>query len=268
MRARLFTVFHQAVDLRLIFPFFSDQDISRLVSLYAVAEHYPEKRVVLKNGREMAARNAPGTIFEQDLTRYDPRLQARGFMETSAYVHILKNDLHLPYDHIGVSQYDMRWTRESAVLLREITATQSPMAGAVILGNLMDRTGEWHPLAFPARFNWEFLLASYNGHFRTAWDLRALMGLPLTLFQTYLLPRREFIALAGWLEKLCGQVWPWANQVPYQTHWGVLGGYTERAEALFIALRFHEGRVGLRHLPLEHDSRIPAQLGIAKEHYG
>lgn len=268
MRTRLFTVFHQAVDLRLIFPFFSDQEISRLVTLYAVAEHYPEKRVVLKNGRETAARNAFGTVFEQDLAYYDPQLQARGFMETSAYVHILKNDLHLPYDHIGISQYDMRWTREGMARLCELTAAQAPTVGAVILGKLMDETGELHHLAFPRRFNWEFLLASYNRHFGTAWDLRALADLPLTLFQTYVLPRKEFAALATWLEKLCGEVWPWANQAPYQTHWGVLGGYTERAEALFIALGFHEGRFRLRHLPLEHDPRIPAQLGIAKEHYG
>jgi hypothetical protein len=268
MEARLFTVFHRAVDLRQIFPFFSSEEISTLVTLYAVAERYPEKWVILKDGRRIAAKEAPGSVFEQDLRYYDPQLQVRGFMETSAYVHILKNDLHVPYDHIGISQYDMRWTREGVARLREITTAQSPTVGAVILGKLMDGTGALHRLAFPRNFNWDFLLASYNRHFGTAWDLRALAELPLTLFQTYVLPRAEFAALVGWLEKLCDEVWPWANQPPYQTHWGVLGGYTERAEALFIALGFREGRFRLRHLPLEHDKNIPIQLGITKEHYG
>lgn len=154
MPARLFTVFHQAVDLRLIFPSFSDREVSRLVRLYAVAERYPGKRVVLKDGRQVAARDLPDTIFEQDLPHYDPQLQARGFMETSAYIHILKNGLHLPYDHVAISQYDMRWTSEAVARLCEITATQSPMVGAVILGDIMDRAGELHPLAFSRHFNW------------------------------------------------------------------------------------------------------------------
>jgi hypothetical protein len=224
--------------------------------------------VVLKDGRQVAARDLPDTIFEQDLPHYDPQLQARGFMETSAYIHILKNGLHLPYDHVAISQYDMRWTSEAVARLCEITATQSPMVGAVILGDIMDRAGELHPLAFSRDFNWDFLLSSYNRHFGTNWELRALTNLPLTLFQTYVLSRSEFVVLAGWLEKLCEQVWPWANQTPYPTHWGVLGGYTERAQALFIALRFRAGHFGLRHLPLEHDPDIPTQLGISKKHYG
>jgi len=268
MGLRLFTVFHRAVDLRLIFPFFSDQDISGMVTLYAVAERFAEKWVILKDGRKLAARDAPNTVFEQDLPFYDPQLQTRGFMETSAYVHILKNDLHAAHSHIGVAQYDIRWTEQGVARLHEIVASQSPVVGAITLGKVMNDAGELHRLAFPRGFNWEFLLASYNRHHGTRWALRDLTGLPLTLFQTYILPREEFAALAGWLVKLCEEVWPWANQPPYKTHWGVLGGYTERAEALFIALRCHEGRFRLRHLPLEHDERIAVQLGIAKEHYG
>lgn len=268
MQTRLFTVFHRAVDLNLTFPFFSDQDISALVTLYAVAERFPEKWVLLKDGRKLAAKEAPHTVFEQDLAHYDPQLQARGFMETSAYVHILRNDLHAACSHIGISQYDMRWSSESLEQVREINAAPSPLVGGMVMGNIMDGAGEFHRLAFARNFNWEFLLASYNRHFGGNWDKRALVDAPLTLFQTYLLPRAEFVALAGWLEKLCGEVWPWANQPPYPTHWGLLGGYTERAQSLFIALRLREGRFRLAHLALEHDRRIPQQLGIAKEHYG
>jgi len=267
MQTRLFTVFHRAVDLNLIFPFFSDQDISSLVSLYAVAERFPEKWVILKNGRRVAAKDAPGTVFEKDLASYDPQIQARGFLETSAYVHILKNDLHASSGHIGISQYDMRWTEESVTRLREITAAPSPIVGAMVCGKLMDGAGQFHRLAFAKNFDWDFLLASYNRHFGSSWEMQALRDAPLTLFQTYLLPRDEFTALAGWLEKLCGEVWPWANLPPYATHWGHLSGYTERAEALFIALRLQEGRFHLQHLALEHDERIHHQLGIKKEHY-
>jgi hypothetical protein len=267
MQTRLFTVFHRAVDLNLIFPSLSDQDVSGLVSLYAVAERHPEKWVILKDGRRVAAHEAPGTVFEQDLPYYDPQLQARGFMETSAYIHILKNNLHMSCDHVGISQYDMRWTDESMSQLREITAAASPTVGAMIMGELMNSAGEFDRRAYYPNFNWDFLLASYNRHFGTNWEMQALAQAPLTLFQTYLMPRAEFTALASWLEKLCGEVWPWANQPPYRTHWGFLGGYTERAEALYIALRLREGHFRLQHLALNHDKMIPVQLGISRSHY-
>jgi hypothetical protein len=123
-------------------------------------------------------------------------------------------------------------------------------------------------LAFAQIRNWPFLLESYNRFFGTRWDMRILIGKPFTLWQTYLMPRKQFEDMAAWLEVLCGEVYPWANQPPYETHWGVLSGYTERAESLFVAARLHEGAVGLQHLPLEHDPGIAQKLAISKEHYG
>lgn len=61
---------------------------------------------------------------------------------------------------------------------------------------------------------------------------------------------------------------PWANAAPYETHWGVLGGYTERAESLFMALRHRAKEINIRPLYLEHDDQIPTALGISKDHYG
>ena len=268
MRAGLFIVFHQGIDLRLIFPCFCEEEISSLVRLYAVAERYPEKWAILKDGREYPARDVPLTVFEQDLPLYDPQLQTRGFMETSAYIHILKNDLHQGLSHIGISQYDVCWTEQGVARMREVMTASSPTVGAIVTGRLMDGAGNWHRLAYAQAFNWDFLLESYNRQFGTQWTLADLAGLPMALYQTYVLPQQEFIALAGWLAKLCDEVWPWANQPPYPKHWGFLGGYTERAEALFIALGYHEGRFRLCHMPLEHDRRIIKLLGLRNSHYG
>jgi hypothetical protein len=54
---------------------------------------------------------------------------------------------------------------------------------------------------------------------------------------------------------------------PYETHWGSLGGYTERAESLFIAARIHERKLSLCHLPLDHDPERATTLDIGKTHY-
>ncbi|MGZ8524910.1 MAG: hypothetical protein ACXWV1_10805, partial [Chitinophagaceae bacterium] len=42
-------------------------------------------------------------------------------------------------------------------------------------------------------------LQSYNRFFNQNWDGRMLINKPLTLFQTYLLPRDQFADLASWL---------------------------------------------------------------------
>lgn len=38
---------------------------------------------------------------------YNPFLQKRGYMETSAYLHIYWNNLYKDKEMVGISQYDM-----------------------------------------------------------------------------------------------------------------------------------------------------------------
>jgi hypothetical protein len=271
MRIRMFIVFHKAIDERLIFQPFATWEIDKYFTLYGVNADHPEKFVTLADGQRWSASAVSAqTVLEYELGWYDPTIQARGFLETSCYVHVLKNGLHEPFDYIGVTQYDMRWTNAAAAILRDLANLPAQSAGpayGIVCGTLMDGSGEFHCLAFPALRNWDFLLASYNKYFGRHWDMRLLINKPLTLFQTYLLPKQEFVALARWIEVLCLEVYPWANQPPYETHWGTLGGYTERAESLFIAARLHEGTIELHHLALEHDPSIPSDLGVLKLHY-
>jgi len=272
MRIRVFTVFHKAIDERLIYQPFSQNEIDRLFSLYAVSERYPDKLVTRMDGRTLVATAEPDRIIaEPQLHWYDPNIQLRGFMETSCYVHLLKNDLVAAFDYVGVAQYDMSWTAAAADMLRALErgAPESgpQFAFGLTCGTLMDKFGRFHHWAFPHLRNWNFLLMSYNRFFGQNWDLTILIDKPFTLFQTYLLPRAEFVALANWVAALCEEVYPWANQPPYETHWGALSGYVERAESLFIAARLHERRIMLNHLPLRHDDTIPVRLGIRKLHY-
>jgi hypothetical protein len=268
MSVKIFVVFHKAIDERLIFDSFSKDEIARLFTLYAVNEESSSKSVTRITGQPLVLKGATSNvIFEYQLDWHNPDLQRRGFCETSCYVHILKNKLYEPYDYIGVTQYDMRWSRAAAEEVRRLEHGRTNSGYGMICEVLMNEHGHFHFLAFPALRNWNFLLASYNKFFSTSWDKRILINKPLTLFQTYILPREEFVALASWLEVLCREVYPWANQPPYETHWGALSGYAESAEALFIAVRLQEGRFRLEHLNLMHDESISSRLSVSKEHY-
>jgi hypothetical protein len=272
MNLKVFTVFHRAIDERLVFVPFHPFEIEKYFTFYGVNEAIPEKLIVKRDGRQcQPGPDVPNLILEYQLNWYDGTLQARGFMETSGYVHLLKNRIHESLDYIGVTQYDMRWTDPAASLLCRLAAEPVGKRNTVyglIYGPILVSPGMFHPLAFSDNYNWTFLLKSYNKFFKRDWDARVLDNKPLTLCQSYLLPKQQFADLAEWLAVLCQEVYPWANQPPYQTHWGVLGGFTERAESLFIAARLEEGQIAVDLLPLDHDPQIVRQLGIQKEQYG
>jgi hypothetical protein len=271
MRVKIFTVFHQAIDERLIYSEFTPAEVQSLFLLYAVNAAKPDKLILTLDGQARALGQVSNLIIEYRLPWHDAKLQERGFMETSCYVHLLKNGVCPSLDYVGICQYDMRWTPAAAILLRSLSLAPVTGQNAVFglpCGPLVDAQKRMHPLTFPQNFNWGFLLQSFNRHFKTNHQPQVLIGQPLTLWQTYLMPSQVFGELAGWLEVLCGELYPWANQPPYFTHWGVMGGWTERAESLFIAIRCSEKRITLEPLPLHHDESIVKQLAITKEQYG
>jgi hypothetical protein len=270
MKIRVFTVFHKILD-ESIWRHFSPAEKSQWFVAYAVNDKHP-KRVIDQAGisHELGANISIPSVVEYDQVAYFPQLQQRGFMETSCYVHVHANNLADDVDYVGVCQYDMRWTEEAVSLLRSLSALPPGQryGFGLCVGTMMAANGEMHPLAFTRLRNWQYLLDHDNRFFST--DLRPgmLVNQPFTLFQTYLLPKKEFLELAGWLRQLCDDVYPWACSAPYETHWGSLGGYTERAASLFFAARVHAGQLSFRSLPLDHDESIAESLGIEKGHYG
>lgn len=290
-KIKIFLVFHKTLDERLNLNEFSDEEIRKWFVPYAVNAEKTSKDYILKDGSSVGINDPQNrVVVEYDLPQYNPMLQARGFMETSAYIHIEKNALHEDLDLIGICQYDMRWTKRSVKLLRtlekNIERSHQPSlvnkclkifgldpnskstVYAQIAGKLMNSTGEFNGMACTQAFNWDYLLKSYNHFFNVQWQMADLIDQPLTLWQTYLMPSQLFAELAQWLNVLAAEVEPWANEAPYEEHWGVLGGYAERAESLFMALRHRAKEINIKPLYLEHDDQIPAALGIGKDHYG
>jgi hypothetical protein len=278
-KTKIFVVFHKTLDDS-VFGCFLDNEIDQWFVKYGVNEKYEKSLLTtdkIKKDIKIAAddfyvpeERSSNVILEYELQTYLPELQSRGFMETSCYVHILKNDLIGDATHVGVTQYDMRWTEASVSIVRSLnnpSNKEDKLAYAMSIGPFVMPDGSPNPAMVVSKVNWKFLLDHYNEFFESSWSWDAVVDKPLTLFQTYILPKRDFIELSAWLLSLCKALFPTFNAPPYETHWGVLGGLTERAESIFFAIRMHENKITFRSLCLFHDPAIAIDLGISKDHY-
>lgn len=183
-------------------------------------------------------------ILEYDLPRYDPFLQKRGFMETSAYLHVYRNGLYKHLDFVGFCQYDMAHKKRYENLDKN-TIYLLRASGSIV------QNGQWHPHMFSGLRNIDYLLNHYNRHFGTEFTMTSLEGQLFSLWQTNIYPVQIYEKLCTWLDLLVKDAYPWSVEVPYETHWGVIGGYTERAIGLFNALEIIQG-CNFEELNLEH----------------
>lgn len=174
-------------------------------------------------------------ILEYELEKYDPFLQKRGYMETSVYLHVYWNKLHVGKDMIGFSQYDMRHKQ----IYNNLNKSK-----IYILSNkeYIVRNGKWNKIMFPELRNLNYLIEHYNNHYKTNYSMKELEKMPFSAWQTNIYPIEIFAKLCGWLEKLVYDIYPWSNEPPYETHFGSIGGYTERALSLFNAFEIYEGK--------------------------
>jgi len=190
-------------------------------TFFGVNELYPKQRQI--NGH-----------LEYELDIYNPFLQKRGYMETSAYLHVYWNKLYKTKDMIGFSQYDMNHKAKYDTLEKDTMYL-------LLTGLPIVKDGVWDRLMFPHLRNLEFLMSSYNKFFGKQYTLAHLESIPLSLWQTGIYPVRIYEKLCGWLERLVEEVYPWSVSPPYETHFGSMGGYTERALSLFNAFEIVEG---------------------------
>jgi len=196
-------------------------------------------------------------ILECELEKYNPFLQKRGYMETSAYLHVYWNNLHKGKEMVGFFQYDMKVNTNLKELQKD--AIYILNSGIKIVKNR-----QWNHFMFPALRDLNFLINSYNKHFGKKYTVSFLEDAPLSLWQTNLYPIKVYEKLCKWLEVLVEEIYPWSIQPPYETHFGSIGGYTERAIGIFNAFEIYEG-VKYRNLemvPIENNTTVKEQYNI------
>jgi len=196
-------------------------------------------------------------ILECELEKYNPFLQKRGYMETSAYLHVYWNNLHKDKEMIGFYQYDMKVNTN----LKEL---QKDAIYILNSGRKIVKNGQWNHFMFPALRDLNFLINSYNKHFDKKYTVSFLEDAPLSLWQTNIYPIKVYEKLCKWLEVLIEEIYPWSIQPPYETHFGSIGGYTERALGIFNAFEIYEGikYKNLEIVPIENNATAKEQYNI------
>lgn len=210
----MFCVFHREFFLR---------DDNRNFIFFGVNEAYCKKN-----------EKGANVIYEYELEIYNPFLQKRGYMETSAYLHVYWNKLYKNNDMVGFSQYDMIHYNNYDNLNTD-TIYLLPIGGYIV------ENGIWSHIMYSNIINLNFFIESYNKFFGKTYTMKELEGIPLSLLQTNIYPVKIYEKLCAWLEILVEEIYPWSNVPPYQTHFGSIGGYTERGLAIFNAFQIYEG---------------------------
>lgn len=174
-------------------------------------------------------------ILEYELEKYNPLLQKRGYMETSAYLHVYWNQLYKNKEMVGFSQYDMKHEGHYNNLNKN-------MIYLLIIGKeVIVHDHKWNHLICPELRNLNFLIESYNRFFNKHYSIQELENMPFSLWQTNIYPVKIYEKLCKWLDILTKEIYPWSNEHPYETHFGSIGGYTERAISIFNAYEIYEG---------------------------
>ena len=193
-------------------------------------------------------------ILEHELEKYNPLLQKRGYMETSAYLHVFWNNLYKDKEMVGFSQYDMKH-KDNYENLNKNTIYLLNSEQVIVSDK------NWNHLMFPHLRNLNFLIESYNNFFSKKYSIQELEHMPLSLWQTNIYPVKIYEKLCRWLEVLVEEIYPWSNEEPYETHFGSIGGYTERALSIFNAFEIYEG-VKYKNLNISH-----IETSVVKEQY-
>jgi hypothetical protein len=208
--------------------------------------------------KEEQNKHSENVILEYELPIYNPFLQKRGYMETSAYLHVYWNKLYLNSKMVGFSQYDMthynlpsnateEWSSTEQTVSEDINIYNNLHEDSIYLlrfdenyGNMINN-GMWNYFAHSNEFNLIYIIYSYNKFFNKKYSTKELENKPFSLFQTNIYPVKIYEKLCSWLEVLVEEIYPWCNRPPYGTHFGFIGGYTERALSIFNAFEIHEG---------------------------
>ena len=194
---------------------------------FGVNEAYYKKIEKIKN-----------VIYEYELEKYNPFLQKRGYLETSAYLHVYWNKLYKNNEMVGFSQYDMTHNSNYDNLDKN---TMYIMLGSCIGTLDIVKNGVWSTTMYSHNHNLNFLIESYNKTFGKTYSITELEGMPSSYWHTNIYPIKIYEKLCIWLEKLVEEVYPWLNQSPWPTGFGALGGYMERAICIFNAFEIYEG---------------------------
>lgn len=202
-------------------------------------------------------------IIEYELDKYNPFLQKRGYMLTSAYLHVYWNKLYQNKEMIGFSKND-----KHNKIYNNLNKTS-----IYIFNNkyYIVKNSRWNSLMYSQKYNLIFLIKSYNNYFNKNYTLKELENQPLSLYQTNIYPVKIYETLCEWLEKLVDEIYPIFSKLSSEKHFGCIGKYIEKAVSIFIGYKIYEGitffNLNINHLNSECSDETTEQYKIILNNY-
>lgn len=248
MKLKIFVVYHRDIHNEL----YDKESINKIVFI-GVGNH-------IKKG--YYRRKKYNIIYEKDFPIYDASLQEKGYCETSAIYHIYANKAYQDLDYIGFAQYDM-YIKNDVFNKIDQTIVNDPSKNYIFYAN-KDKM-----LHLSNVVPYEFMINSYNAHFKTNFTTIKLKNDPLAsnsliLESTFVIPVKIFEKIMPWISKFIDEIYPWANLPPWPTHRGPhghLGGVIEMAYgiALYLEFRNNYNVTELIHIPI-YDSPLHKKI--------
>lgn len=171
-------------------------------------------------------------MLEYNLPIYEPKWQRKNYCQTSAFVHIYKNNIAIDQniDYIGCTQYDYKFKENSFSKMRQDIAAHPNKTVLFYIKTLPMRT-------LMSNLNeWNDALTSYNQFFHTNFTWEKIEGNP-RLYQkhpighAFVIPTPMFQKMMSWMTVYLEQVEE-TDYLPGMSQ----AEFAERIHGLFLAL--------------------------------
>ena len=222
MNYKFYVIFHKNL-FKVCYENLNDEQFKKL-SFVAVNS---------KINKEVPERCMNQIISERNLNYYNPLWQHSNFCESSAFLHVYKNqELLDPYDYIGFFQYDMIINPEAFNIVEKANQNN-------YLFYQYAENSKRHLVQVIGVQGWNIILKIYNTIFNTNHNIEKILEEDIPLYHCYVLPKHIFQKMMSF----CETVFPYLFELlgcetihlPY---------HLERLHGIFLLCQKLEG-----HLP-------------------
>lgn len=204
--------------------------------------HYGVNEVYPKNDNEIIKK--VNNIIECQLNIYNPFLQRRGYMKTSAYLHIYWNKLYINKDMIGFSEYIVNHKIKYTDLNKNIMYICFNDNLKIVNNEMEWNANIFSQITVEYESTMDFILCQYNNFFNTNYSKKELENLLDSCWKLNIYPIKIYVKLCQWLELLVENIYSFINFTGDETtiQYNMIGHYMEKSISMFNAFQIYEGQ--------------------------
>ena len=202
-------------------------------------------------------------LYEYDLPYYDKSIQEKNYCQTSALMHIYKNNIHKQHDYVGFIQYDMEIFENCMSNIESYIQNNSDIEYVFYLNpnkrnayELFLQNHNKEKVLDPKGLIWPYensILQKYNDFFNTNYRPNDIVhhdyDYVIPLLHTFLIPQKMFDKMMKWFY----HYFDWVDENMYKITEMDHACFTERMLSLFFAIEMiHNKNIKCVELKLKH----------------